>query len=105
MNKLRIEETQGFLEFRVLADSDLNLIVRIIDEMRPAPKPIICTQREIDEFAGQQYREYGQVWSMPVEIRDRIRALRTDGRQTSRSRRRKIYPRVCNTGVTSGNKQ
>lgn len=81
--------------------SAMEKVIEEIDSMRPMPKRIRCTKKEAQEFTAQQYAEYGQVWSMPVIIRDRIRALLPDGRMTSRTRRLEVYPRASNTGVTS----
>lgn len=94
-------EYQIFIIFQT-DETGLNgrLIKAEVDKMpRPRPTSIIVTEQEITEFAEQSYAEYGNVWRMPIAIRDRIRALKPDGRQTNRSRRRRTIPRVSNTGV------
>ena len=95
-------EYQLFIHFAV-DENHLNarIIKMEIDKMpRPIKSYINVSQREIDQFTEQQYKEYGNVWLMPALIRDRIRSLRVDGRQTAESRRRGTIPRIRNTGVT-----
>jgi hypothetical protein len=59
----------------ITIDDDFTLLHKPNGGNLMAFNPLKLTKAKYDEFYNQMIEEYGQVWSMPKIIRDRIRSI------------------------------